>query len=150
MTDRWIAPFLTEDHRACDEQLAASEDHVQAKRWDEADRAFARWTRSLRHHLAREEELLFPAFEQATGQTGGPTMMMRMEHTQMRELLEGLAQALAARDGRRYLGLSESLMVLTQQHNMKEEQILYPMCDQVVDDRSAMVERLAALPPAAG
>ena len=38
--------------------------------------------------------------------------------------------ALRARDAADYSGYAETLLIMTQQHNMKEENILYPMCDQ--------------------
>jgi DUF438 domain-containing protein len=101
----------------------------------------------MRCHFAREEELLFPAFEAATGHTMGPTRVMRMEHDQMRGLFVSAAEALAAHDARRFLGVSESLMVLVQQHNMKEEQILYPMCDEVLPDAAALTDELRARTP---
>lgn len=56
-------------------------------------------------------------------------MMMRMEHDQMRGLLDTLDAALRTKDAGRCLDLSDTLMVLVQQHNMKEEQVLYPMRD---------------------
>lgn len=142
-----IAPLMTADHRHCDEFLATVEEHVQKKRWEAADAAFAQWRAALLCHLAREEEMLFPAFERATGHSEGPTMVMRAEHAQMRDLLEPMAQALAARDGKRFLDLSDSLMVLMQQHNMKEEQVLYPMCDHVIDDREGLAGQIAARQP---
>ena len=33
---------------------------------------------------------MFPIFEEVTGMTQGPTMVMRMEHSQMRGILEDL------------------------------------------------------------
>jgi len=62
--------------------------------------------------------------------TMGPTQMMRMEHTQMRQLFSDMAQAVENQDKDGYLGLSETLMMIMQQHNMKEEQMLYPMTDR--------------------
>ncbi len=61
---------------------------------------------------------------------GGPTQVMRMEHQQMRALVQDLDTALNNQDKDRYLGLSETLMVMMQQHNMKEEMMLYPMLAQ--------------------
>jgi hemerythrin-like domain-containing protein len=60
----------------------------------------------------------------------GPTQVMRMEHVQMRALMDDAAAALANGDADDYLGLAETLLIMMQQHNMKEENILYPMCDQ--------------------
>jgi hemerythrin-like domain-containing protein len=55
-----------------------------------------------------------------------------MEHEQMRALLAQMNDALAAQEQQRFLGLGETLMMLTQQHNMKEENILYPIMDQYI------------------
>jgi iron-sulfur cluster repair protein YtfE (RIC family) len=141
--------FMTDDHRACDERLATVEAHVSAEQWDAAALEWTRCAAALRCHFAREEQLLFPAFEQATGNTMGPTAVMRMEHEQMRAMFGPLGDAVRAHDGHRCLGLSESLMVLIQQHNMKEEQILYPMCDRVVPGAAALLARIADLRPEA-
>jgi len=40
-----------------------------------------------------EEEVLFPAFETRTGNTMGPTYVMRTEHEQIRALLQVMARA---------------------------------------------------------
>ena len=42
---------------------------------------------------------------------------------------------IAQRDADGFLGNSETLNTLMQQHNMKEESILYPMTDRVLDGR---------------
>ncbi len=62
----------------------------------------------------------------------GPTQVMRSEHEQMRELFQAMADAVTARDRDNYLGESETLLMMMQQHNLKEEQILYPMADQAL------------------
>ncbi len=139
-----ISSLMTDDHRACDEPLVELENHVGAEAWDAAETAFESFRSMTLRHLRREEEVLFPAFEEATGMVGGPTAVMRSEHEQMRAVIEQLADAVAQRDGARALGLTESYMVLVQQHNMKEEQILYPMADQHLDP-PAQVEKLRAV-----
>ena len=79
----------------------------------------------------------------------GPTMIMRGEHTQMRELLDEMAQSIADRDSDSYLGQSETLLMIMQQHNLKEQQMLYPMTDQVLGgDVRAMVAEIQAILPA--
>ena len=54
---------------------------------------------------------------------------MRSEHDQMRELLNAAKTALEERNAEDYSGTAETLLIMMQQHNMKEENILYPMCD---------------------
>lgn len=124
-----VAGYMTHQHRECDELFAEAEAAVDAGNWDAADERYAALDHHTRLHLRREEEVLFPAFESRTGMTAGPTAMMRVEHEQMRTLLDAMAAALADRDADAFLGEAETFMILTQQHNMKEEQILYPMTD---------------------
>ncbi|MBK9394046.1 MAG: hemerythrin domain-containing protein [Uliginosibacterium sp.] len=77
-------------------------------------------------HFAAEEEVMFPAFEAASGMSCGPTAVMRMEHAEARELLDDLAAATQVQDTDGVRGHAEALLILLQQHNMKEENILYP------------------------
>jgi hemerythrin-like domain-containing protein len=136
--------FFSQDHRACDalwaklEQAVESEDRV-LDHWREFDRA-------LRRHLAMEEEVLFPAVEAATGMHGGgPTMVMRSEHTQMRALLDQMGQAAERADFGSVIDHGDTLLMLIQQHNLKEEGVLYPLCDQALDSEwQALNERLAS------
>ncbi|MBK9217737.1 MAG: hemerythrin domain-containing protein [Uliginosibacterium sp.] len=51
---------------------------------------------------------------------------MRMEHAEARELLDDLAAATQVQDTDGVRGHAEALLILLQQHNMKEENILYP------------------------
>lgn len=72
--------------------------------------------------------------------------MMRMEHAQMRQLMADMEAAVAHEDDERYLGLSETMMMVMQQHNMKEEQMLYPMTDQVfAADAEATLQEMKML-----
>lgn len=127
-----ILDFLGNDHRACDDLFASAETAAAQKDWARARDLFEQFRTALAHHLAMEEELLFPAFEDRTGMSAGPTQVMRMEHEQMRSLLQNMASAVEAANHGGYLGLSETLNMLMQQHNLKEENMLYPMSDQVL------------------
>jgi hemerythrin-like domain-containing protein len=98
----------------------------------------------MERHFAVEEETLFPAFETHTGMSAGPTEVMRMEHAEMRELFERLAAAATARDADEFLGLAETLNLMMQQHNMKEEQVLYALMDESLGGEAESL--LAALP----
>jgi len=137
-----IVDFMTQDHRHCDDSYAAAEEKVAAGRWDEAGQSWTRFRDALETHLKREEDFLFPAFEAQTGNSQGPTAVMRIEHEQMRSLVSEMDEAIVARDADTFLGLAETLMILTQQHNMKEEQILYPMSDQVLGDRDTLIKQM--------
>ncbi|MBP7783818.1 MAG: hemerythrin domain-containing protein [Aliarcobacter sp.] len=124
-----ISSFLTKDHRACDEEFANLENAVASDNWEESAIKLNKFITDLLHHFDMEEKVMFPTFEEVTGMTQGPTMIMRMEHDQMRQLLNALQEDLDKKDKNHFFGVSESLMMLMQQHNMKEEQMLYAMAD---------------------
>ena len=137
-----ISAFLTQDHRHCDDSYAAAEEKVAAGQWDEAGQSWTIYRNALETHLNREEGFLFPAFEAQTGNTQGPTAVMRMEHEQIRSLVSEMDEAVVARNADSFLGLAETMMILIQQHNMKEEQILYPMSDQVLGDPDRLIKQM--------
>jgi hemerythrin-like domain-containing protein len=143
-----ILEFLGSDHHVCDELFASAEESVGQKNWGGARASFDRFHASMLHHLTMEENVLFPAFEARTSSTGGPTQVMRMEHEQMRGLMQDMADAVAKTDYEGYLGLSETLNMLMQQHNMKEENVLYPMTDQVLaGERDNLIRSMEAVTP---
>ena len=138
--------ILPAHHRHCDELFVAAEEAVQHGDWVASASAFARFREQMNAHLDAEEGLLFPAFESATGMSGGPTQMMRHEHEQMRSLIAQLVAACVARDADGYAGAADTLLILMQQHNMKDENILYPMCDQALGvEAESMGETLGTL-----
>lgn len=140
-----ISDFLAPDHQRCDTLFAVAETAVAGKNWDEASAAFDAFRTALLHHFAMEEEVMFPAFEEQTGMTQGPTQIMRMEHRQMMELLDFMSDALAGRDGEGFLGNADTLLIIMQQHNLKEEQMLYRMADQALSGQDQLIARMEAV-----
>lgn len=142
-----ILEFLGNDHHACDDLFASAEEAAGNHDWDSARDYFQRFQAAMAHHLAMEEEVLFPAFEERTGMSGGPTQVMRMEHEQMRALIADMAAAVAANNESAFLGASETLNMLMQQHNLKEENMLYPMTDHALGaDTEAVIHSMEAVP----
>ena len=141
-----ISSFLTSDHRACDAEFANLENAVASQDWDDSQKQLEKFSTDLTHHFSMEETVMFPAFEEVTGMTQGPTMVMRMEHSQMRNILEDLKADIEKKDKNHFFGVSESLMMLMQQHNMKEEQMLYAMADMHLGSLvSKVIEDMKAL-----
>ncbi len=139
-----ISAFMTQVHHHCDTLFADAENAVVDGDWAAATGHFAVFEQETLRHFSAEEEIMFPAFESATGMAMGPTEVMRMEHRQMRGVFAEMADALRLRDRDAFLGASETLLMLMQQHNLKEEQMLYRMTDQVLaGERGAAV--LAAM-----
>jgi hemerythrin-like domain-containing protein len=139
-----LVEFFTGDHRSCDELWT----RVEAASDEGAESIAAAWRcfdTALRSHLAMEEEVLFPAFEAATGmKDSGPTFVMRMEHDQMRGLLDQMGAALERGDHETLLDQGDTLLLLIQQHNQKEEGMLYPMSERALAaEWPALYERVA-------
>ncbi len=134
-----ISSYMEKDHKRCDEFFSDAEQAAAEGNWEQARVDFERFHDAIDRHFAMEEEELFPALEEAAGGSMGPTQVMRMEHDQMRGLFEEMKQALTATDVNAFLGAAETLLILMQQHNAKEEQIVYPMSAQLLASREGEV-----------
>jgi DUF438 domain-containing protein len=125
--------FFQGDHRYCDALWADVERAADAEDQAATRDAFAAFDAAMRMHFDLEEEILFPAFEDATGMHGGgPTHVMRYEHGQMRALLDRLASSAERGDTGAVLDGGDTLLMLVQQHNAKEENMLYPMTERAL------------------
>ncbi len=143
-TSHSLKEFFTLEHRQCDGRWAEVETAAEAGAADAVAESWCAFQTELLKHLRMEEEVLFPAFEQATGMTdGGPTFVMRSEHDQMRALLEQMDAAADRGDHDELTDLGDTLLMLIQQHNQKEEHMLYPLAEQALDaDWPKIRERL--------
>lgn len=133
-----ILALMSHDHRECDDSFAAAETAIHNGEMEAAASHWKHFQERVLAHFELEEVSLFPGFEQATGMTVGPTMVMRNEHQHMREMMRHIQEAIEQGDEDAALGQCESLMIFMQQHNMKEEQVLYPMLDQHLSVEEAL------------
>jgi len=142
-----ILEFMRDDHRACDHLYTEAENALADKKVEEAKTLFEQFYRATNHHFDMEERQLFITFEKRTGMMGGPTQMMRYEHQQLRAQLESMLKALNEGKHDDFFGIGESFMIMLQQHNMKEEQMLYPMIDRALEgDAQIMIQTLKEMP----
>ena len=133
-----ISGYLTKEHKNCDVFFSDLEQAVVNGDWEEAGKQFKLFREDTEGHFQKEEKVLFPALEEMMGMSGeeGPTAMMRMEHQQMRQAMMQMEDDINKKDRDHFLGLSETFNMLIQQHNMKEEQIIYGMSDQHLSQRA--------------
>ena len=113
----------------------------------------------LRRHIEMEEGVLFPAFEQRTGMSAsGPSLQMRDEHEQMQPILQQMQAAAAALDGAAwqhaaatgdgaaYQRAAQALHEILIPHNLKEEQMMYPMLDDAMGaDAQALLDEVKVM-----
>lgn len=131
-----IREFMTNDHRECDESFSELERLIENGDFAGALTAFESFKKQTLRHFAREEDLLFPEFTAVTGMRGGPVEVMEYEHEQLRGLLAQLEESLKNADKDGCLGICDGAMILLQQHNMKEEQMLYNMIQMHLGERN--------------
>ncbi len=131
--DTGLTGFFAQDHRDCDARWADVEELLDTADIEAARPAWKKFDASMHRHFAMEEEVLFPAFEARSGMGGGgPTAMMRMEHQQMRGLLDQIGTSMDSGDAQEAMDIGDTLLMLIQQHNVKEEGMLYPMAENML------------------
>jgi iron-sulfur cluster repair protein YtfE (RIC family) len=129
---RPLAAFIA-DHRACDALWGDIESAVESGDTARITGLWGDFERAMRRHFDLEEKILFPSFEDATGMHGGgPTAVMRGEHQQMRALLDEMATTVKGGSLDTLLDQGDTLLMLAQQHNTKEEGMLYPMAERAL------------------
>lgn len=141
-----ISQYLSSEHGHCDNLFVEMENAVVRARWNDAEVLFYSLRTWTELHFSREEQGLFPAFEQVTTYSGGPTEVMRSEHRQMRHILQDMDDSLKKRDVDQFLGEAETLLPMMKQHNSKEETMLYRMADQILANQAdSLIEKMQAL-----
>lgn len=132
---RSVTDYLAWDHDRLDALLDSAMSAAQRAQWPAARALADDFGHGLLRHIQIEEEILFPAFEQATGMhQGGPTLVMRHEHVDIKQYLSGILDG--AREGD-YDAMERNradLLGVLVPHNMKEESILYPATDRFHQD----------------
>jgi hemerythrin-like domain-containing protein len=140
-----ITETLTKDHRDCDRLLSAVSLRGRNTDWQQVAAETAAFVAAMERHFRFEEEVLFPPLEAVSPLSAGPTEMMRQQHAQIRALLADLGAAAGARAAEDFAGIDETLHLLIQQHNAKEEGILYPLADRALAAAgAALAARLGA------
>lgn len=141
-----VSQFLAADHRRCDELFASAELAAQKNKWEECEHSFHAFLSAMKHHFSMEEQVLFPTIAGLNPQISAPIEVMLMEHEQVNNLIEQMEEAVDAKNTDDYLGASDTLLNFMQQHNMKEEQILYTMADHILGSSGPeVVQRMEEL-----
>ena len=89
-----ITRYFQQDHERLDALLQQFQ-HLTKTGSGKANDCFQEFKGALERHIAWEEDILFPLFEEKTGmRRTGPTEVMRMEHEQIKQLLETIRHCL--------------------------------------------------------
>lgn len=134
-----ISSYLGSDHKRCDALFAQVEVDIEKGNWEQAETTFQSFSQALERHLRMEENILFPAFEETIGSSDGPTSVMRKEHQHIRAIAGRLNDAVGERNMIDFFDHDDTLRILMEQHNLKEETILYLMTDRVLSGRQSEI-----------
>ena len=141
-----VSELLGVDHSRLDAVLADAKRLLVAGEMGAARERFGVFREGLERHIEAEEQVLFPVFEHLIGSAhGGPTHVMRVEHTELRKLMAEVAGIL---DTAAAEGLTTPLAALTARiyaHNGKEERILYPMTDRLAREAGTLDDLVSRL-----
>ena len=130
--DNSVSSFFEEDHDRLD-ALFTRFLTLKCEEPGEAIELLRKFTDGLLRHIEWEEQILFPLFEANVGHSGGPTEVMRLEHSQIKQLLERIRQDITSgTDSAEY---EQRLLSVLGEHNWKEENILYPAMDNQLTSR---------------
>ena len=142
---RGVNEALSWDHDRLDTLEQAAFKKRAAGELQAAGDLYAAFAAGLRRHIGFEEELLFPAFEERSGfpPTAGPTAVMRAEHREIQALLSrieaGITDAAAPVEE-----LRRRFHAVLGDHNVKEEEVLYPGTDEMLgaEEADRLVSRI--------
>ncbi len=143
MDEKKVAHFYADDHDKLDGYFKCFQ-RTKRQNYPRARECFEKFKAGLHRHIAWEEEILFPLFEEKTGMTdGGPTFVMREEHRQIKAFLEEVHKKVQRQDPESDQE-EQQLFEVLKEHNYKEEAILYPAIDRAASDgeREAIFKKM--------
>lgn len=128
-----ISEFMEHDHNRLDKLFDTFKELKHANP-NKAKEIFSGFKLDLEKHILWEEEILFPLFETKTGMADvGPTQVMKMEHKEIKRYLHEIFNQITNQNLQTE-DMENGLVEVLTEHNLKEENILYPMIDNSVDD----------------
>ena len=91
-------------------------------------------------HHAKEEDILFKEFNEQVEKDPGcvhcnPVEQMLIEHDEGRKFVKGMGEALEKSDRKKLIENARGYINLIREHIFKEDNILYPMADEAIDEK---------------
>ena len=130
MTNQFISNYFNADHQRLD--LIFCKFKSKLKNQQPATANFNAFKAGLLRHIEWEERLLFPKFELKTGMINqGPTVVMKNEHHLLKMILRAIDENINNPSVWEFI---EELEEVINNHNQKEEMILYPEIDNLFNE----------------
>jgi hemerythrin-like domain-containing protein len=146
-----ITTFLKNDRILCDQLFERAGNAVKRRVWRQAGHAIDRFAEALGQHLAMEEDVLFKALVQYTGEASKPIAALLLEHRQLRRLTDRARSAIRRRDSPDFLEVAAMLRSRMAAHCSMEEGIILLMADQLLRPAARfIVETMRSVKPGTG
>lgn len=137
-----LSQYMNNHHKLCEERFARVELSAQAEEWGGCVQAAEDYAAFMEAHFRAEEEILMPPILATSPRSGAMLSALVEEHRVMRTLLRELVQAAKSARPDEFFGTADGLLILMQQHYLKEERSLYPLGDNPALDQAAIVAKL--------
>lgn len=136
--------WLVHDHRRYDQALDRAEAAAEDGDWKEALNLFRELLEDLRHHMALEDEVVYPLLEKETGDPYGEIAGLREEHANLERLLESAVTVVRNRDIDQLLDSMRPLHRALADHSAWEEEVLRRLGGTALTCDRERVERALA------
>jgi hemerythrin-like domain-containing protein len=148
---------LMHTHELLDALFARHQEALLGSDIDQARELLRRYERELNAHMRVEEDLLLPVYERAGRVAGGPPEFYTGEHQRMREFVGRFHESLdelalnPPEAPQRVIALLDQQAIykhLVEHHDLREQNLLYPILDRVTADseRAELMARALAPP----
>ena len=128
-----VSSYMQWDHDRLDDVLERAMGDLACENWRGALKHMGEFRDRLARHVEIEESILFPRFEEITGtRIDGPTDRMHAEHRDILQAVDTMLSGLHARDADDVDNCYVNLLATLVEHNMREEQMLYPLIDRAL------------------
>lgn len=128
-SDSW----LVHDHSLYEDLLTECQGAVESEDWRSADEIFNKLIKHLKHHMALEEEVLYPAYDATVSHSPAPTEALQDEHDRLVAMVCDIARVIRNRDSEHMLDCLEQLEKAMIIHHEREEDIFLPMASHILE-----------------
>lgn len=127
-----VSDLLGHDHDRLDALMRTIRHAAERGDPEAAARGFEEFRVGLSRHIRAEDQIVFPELARLSGMSAstGPLAVMDEEHREIERTMEIVAAALAVGAEAPF----GELVGLLGEHNAKEEEVLYPEIDQLLDE----------------
>ncbi|MFP4333420.1 MAG: hemerythrin domain-containing protein [Campylobacterales bacterium] len=140
-----IKEYLTSDHRECDEVFSRFEESIDSGSDEKIKELYEELKDRFLTHFKMEEEVVFKEFLESAGEGCNPIPVMISEHDNMRSLIDRIGQSVEKNDKNMIFSLLDTLMIVVQQHNMKEENVMYNLLDQSIANKDEAISAMKSI-----